>query len=956
MRPLLILLYLLPALLTAQSIGLHPPRLDWKQIQLPTGRVLFPEGYEEQAKRAASLIELLANKHAVETGEQLYDFDLVLQTENTVINGYVGLAPFRSEFYTTPPQTLTLLSTSDWVDLLTIHEFRHVQQTSNERRGLTRLLSYLQGQTGWALLSSVATPNWFTEGDAVIAETQLTAAGRGRTPAFSADLRSLLANDIVYPYRKARNGSYRDLVPDHYRYGYAMLTEMRRSFGPDFWTDIYQQGSRWYAPYPFSTALKRKAGISTVDLYELTMLSLQAEQDSFLRARGMGDGAQVRGVGEEIGVQDKEVRNYRFPQFDGQGRTLAHRRSYTRAPALVVVDPAGGPDEVLTTIGIQREPWLDVRGKLALWTQFRQHPRRTNENYSDLVLYELGTGRKRRITEDAHYLAATLSPDGNRIIAVHFEAMVGRPRLDVLNTANGAIIRSYELPADDHLAAWPRFSNDGTEVFYFGRNYAGVAIRRLDLASGNVTDVSERSPQSQDMLNVAPNGELVYISGRDGIDNVYAMDPDSGTPRQLSDVATGAYYPELGADGTLLYAAPTPRGNRLRRLALGPLDRLDERVFRPAGPNFFERSAAFTPRATNLSEELEVREFPVENFSNTLGGIRLHSWSFNGSTVSPGFEVAASNALSTIELEAEATYNVNEKRPALGTSIAYGGLFPVIEVGGEFRERRTLNQVPRQDTFLFSREEYQQTVGSLDLRVPLNWVNGLFSTGISPSLGLDYIAPSDLSGSEVMTGVESFASLDLGLSVSAQQQRQFQQVQTRLGFLANLSYDGALDGTNQASRTLLRSFTYLPGLWPTHGIRIDLDFQAEQAENLYQYPDQFQYARGFVAPVNDRVFRIGANYQLPVLYPELGLFGITYFKRIRLQGFYDYSQFTIDNLRGREASFTEQSVGGEIYFDNVWLNTAEFPIGVRVSYLIDADLFSSSSRRVVVELLFSGSF
>ncbi|MEL6842718.1 MAG: hypothetical protein AAFP02_05835, partial [Bacteroidota bacterium] len=119
--------------LPAQDIGLHPPEVDWQQLRSPHVRVIFPEGYEQRAQRVASLIDRLATKHNRSVGEKLYNFDLILQTPNTQVNGYVGLAPFRSEFFVTPPQSFSLLSTADWVDLLTIHEFRHVQQASNER-------------------------------------------------------------------------------------------------------------------------------------------------------------------------------------------------------------------------------------------------------------------------------------------------------------------------------------------------------------------------------------------------------------------------------------------------------------------------------------------------------------------------------------------------------------------------------------------------------------------------------------------------------------------------------------------------------------------------------------------------------------------------------------------------------------------------------------------------------
>ena len=423
MKAVIVPFLLLTAALSAQGIGLHPPSADWQQLRGDHVRVLYPAGYGERAQRVASLIDWMAEHHTRGIGERLYDFDLVLQTPNMTINGYVGLAPFRSEFFVTPPQSFNLLSNADWVDLLSIHEFRHVQQNSNERRGLTKIFSYLQGQQGWAVLSFLATPNWFSEGDAVISETALTSSGRGRTPAFSKDLRALLRAGRVYSYAKARNGSYKDLVPDHYRYGYGMLTFARERYGNDVWKKVLHDGAAYrHVLWPFSRALKRATGFNTKRLYLATTADLQVRQDSQL----IVDPATV--PGELLAYNDDgDVRNYRFPFVDGAGRLLALRSSYRELPAIVAVTP-GGRDEVVTRTGIQREPWIDGGRRRIVWTEYRQHPRYTNQNYSEIAVYELGSGERRILTEGGHYLSVSLSPDEQRLVAVWYEPHRPGPR------------------------------------------------------------------------------------------------------------------------------------------------------------------------------------------------------------------------------------------------------------------------------------------------------------------------------------------------------------------------------------------------------------------------------------------------------------------------------------------------------------------------------------------------
>ena len=942
MRYLLLSLLLVTTTLPGQGIGLHPPEVDWQQLNSDYVRIIFPAGYERQARRAASMIDVLATEHNRSIGEQLYDFDLVLQTPNMTVNGYVGLAPFRSEFYVTPPQSFSLLSNAGWVDLLTIHEFRHVQQNSNERRGITKLLSYLQGQQGWAAAAGLATPNWFSEGDAVIAETALTPSGRGRTPAFSAELRALLRQNVIYRYAKARNGSFRHLVPDHYRYGYAMLTYARARFGNDVWKPVLQQGAAYRGIlYPFSRALRRQTGLTTRDLYYTTLADLEAQQDTVLALR------RPLVAGEEItGTDRRDIRDYRFPFLDREGRLLALRTSYRTLPALVMVGPSG--DSIITPIGVQREPWLDGSRRFAVWTEYRQHPRYTNQNFSELVVYELATGRRRVLTDGGHYLSASLSADERQLVAVWYDPLAASPELHLFDVATGEVTARRSVPATS--IAWPRFSADGRRVYFLGQTVGGVAIQAWEVGSTDeVSILRPRNVAPIDMLNVTEEGDLLYVGGQSGTDNVYRLDPGTGEEEQLTDVAIGAYYPLLTGD-RLYYSSPTPRGERLHLLELE-----DEGsrlvVQRPAAPKFFERPAAFAAELRNLPAEVEERAYPITDFSNTLGGVKLHSWSFNGSYVTPGLSIEFANALNTVALSLDGLYNINEDRYSGGATFTYGGLFPVIELAGQYRDRNTIVQSTRTDSLRFFRQEFSELSLGPEVSVPLRWVVGNQFTSLTPSVGLQYYRLRD---AESGTLPQNFANLSLGTRFSSLQRTAVRQVQPRLGATARLQYDRALGDARSGARLLWQSSAYLPGLFATHGLRLDFDLQREQSENTYQYVDVFRYARGYDQPLNDRVYRIGVNYQLPLLYPDLGLLGITYFKRLRLLGFYDYSRYAIDAFEGLE--FTNSSVGAQVYFDNVWFNAATIPLGVELAYRLDRDVFSTDERDLQIRLLVSGSF
>ena len=452
------------------------------------------------------------------------------------------------------------------------------------------------------------------------------------------------------------------------------------------------------------------------------------------------------------------------------------------------------------------------------------------------------------------------------------------------------------------------------------------------------------------MLSVAPDGSLLFSTGRSGIDNVHRLDPATGGERPVTDVPIGAYYPREH-DGTLYFSVPTVSGERLSRLELS-----DRRIARlpaaPRRPSVYERPAAYAAEVYDLPANVEVREYPTRNFSNTLGGMKLHSWSFNGSYVNPGLSAQLSNALNTASVDLTGFYNINEDRYAGGAVVNYGGLFGVVSLAGIYGDRNTLAQEDRTDSLRIFGQEFSELSIGPTVTVPLQWVAGNAITSIAPRLGYRYVALRDAEGEGRLP--EDFSNLTFGLAASSLRRTALRQVQPRVGFEAAVTYDRALGGGERSGeRFLARSSTYLPSVFRTHGLRIDADYQHEQAENLYQYTDNFAYARGYVQPLADWVYRLGINYQLPLLYPDIGG-NVAFLKRVRLLGFFDYSKFAIDAFPN--ARFEERSLGYQLFLDVAWLNTAEIAIGFQGAHLFDDDLFATDEDSFQTRLLLTGRF
>src|SRR3954463_15190668 len=100
------LFYLLTLVLSihtrAQQFSGFPPYFRWQQINTDTARIIFTKGTELQADRIASLIHRAAADTPFTIGGKLRKINIVLHSYTTLANGYVGYAPFRSEYYLVP--------------------------------------------------------------------------------------------------------------------------------------------------------------------------------------------------------------------------------------------------------------------------------------------------------------------------------------------------------------------------------------------------------------------------------------------------------------------------------------------------------------------------------------------------------------------------------------------------------------------------------------------------------------------------------------------------------------------------------------------------------------------------------------------------------------------------------------------------------------------------------------
>src|SRR5687767_3451577 len=109
--------------LRAQQFGAFPPSTKWRQIDTDTVRIIYTPESATQAQRISSVLHNMAAT-TNPLGSRLNKINIVLHNRTTLANGYVGLAPFRSEFYLIPGGNIFQFGNLPWPEQLAVHEYR----------------------------------------------------------------------------------------------------------------------------------------------------------------------------------------------------------------------------------------------------------------------------------------------------------------------------------------------------------------------------------------------------------------------------------------------------------------------------------------------------------------------------------------------------------------------------------------------------------------------------------------------------------------------------------------------------------------------------------------------------------------------------------------------------------------------------------------------------------------
>ena len=912
----------------------NPPWLKWSQVNTPYFKVVFPNGFETQAKRVANTLEHIRMAESRSLGSQPKPLTVILQNQSSASNGFVSVLPRRSEFYTMPSQDYNFMGTNDWLDILASHEYRHVVQYQHANRGFTRAFYYVFGATTMAGLAHVAAPQWFWEGDAVVTETAFTRSGRGKIPNFQLLFKTNLLEGRTFNYHKQYLRSFKHNIPDHYVLGYNMVSYLRkRTNDPEIWGKITARSwSVPFIPFAFSNAIKKEAGLTVTRLYREMANDLRQTWQRQIDTLRLSTFSRVE-------MKRRAYTDFHYPQQLADGRIVAMKSGIGDIVQFVAM---GDQAETIFIPGIINDSgMLSAKGSTIVWNEYGYDPRWLVRNYSLIKAYDVKS-RKVKVIGGKHsrYGAAAISPDESKIVTIHTGSDY-ETRTVILSYPEGKILKEFPNPENDFYSM-PRWSEDGKQIVSLKTSSKGRTIVVIEPESGLEKQVIPYGKENAGHP-VLFGDYVLYNSPVTGIDNIYAVNMNDGRRYQITTSKYGAYNPCISSDGKRIYYNDQTRdGMDVVHIPYEPSAWIP---FEPRQPeDTLYKHLLEQENNPDLFSDVPQKDLVVTKFHKARGIIHPYTWGFfvNNDLTEGNIGISSRDLLSTTRVDVGYNFDIAERTSSLQALVSYQGLFPVIDLAASASRRSVTERYTDQDvTFQWNEKNIEA-----GLRIPLLLTSSRYlrNLTIGNHIGLTNVSGFRNNvgdGGRAPFGEPLLDYLDNGnliynqfsLSATRLLKRSRRDINSRWGQrLAVVHQSTPFMGDFYGQLLAATGYLYVPGILKHHSLWFYGAYQhtrAEARDDLYIFRNEVPLPRGISVQRYQHFYSTSVNYTLPLWYPDIALGPVINIQRLRANLFADYA-FGNSPISGNSREFL--SVGAEAKIDmNLFRFLQPFDIGVRFS-------------------------
>ena len=847
----------------------NPLSVKWRQINRSGFKLIYPHELEKEAQRMANTLGHIYPFVGSSLNTHKTHIPVVLQNRGVIANGFVQLAPKKSEFYTTPPQQF---DSQDWLNNLAVHELRHIAQFDK----LTNRKHSPFPEEVYLAWFGVSIPLWFFEGDAVTIETALTNSGRGRQPSWIMPYRAALLSDKKFSYSKAYFGSDKDITPGYYQLGYVMAANIRKQFGRNVFdsvlTDIRKRPLR---PYPFSNSLKKYTSKGTRKSYLQTAAIVRKEWE-----------AQEKNLKTQTYAPLNEKANYAgsyfMPVKMASGKILALKQTKAEPAHFTLID-SNKREQRLIGIGYQEQPWFSYAANTIVWDEIRYDPRYRQRSYSVICSYNLETGETKKLSARSRLFSPSLSPDGKKLVAVRFD-LSNKCNLVEIDTETGKIINTFANP-ENLILQTPTYNSTATAVAYVSVSEKGKALRVTRADEKNQVLISETQQQLSRPVYIGSG--IAFNAHYNGIDNIYYIDTVSKKISALSASKYGAFNLSTQA-GTenILFNNYSADGYDIAETKFDP---------QPFGRNGFVQfntSVQQQENAANVFLKVPDSSFTSKPYK-TLGNL------FNVHSIIPviedeyqfGLQLNSNNLLNTFDFFAGADYHRDLNRFEYTAGFSLKAFYPIIRTTYQNRPRRTFYNAKSGIMQGDWRENFVQVQASLPLSINARNHTYNFSVNASTNYTQRYMSET----MPVNFIHKLLFPMRYNMTLTHNTRQAERDIAPKWGQTFRVTYlhqpfDKQLGGHLFAAE----GFLYFPGIAKNHSFLANFNYQASSGVRRYDLEIGTVYGYNNIRATSMLKNTLLFNYRFPFAFPDAEIGPLAYIRNLRAGLFCHYENIGHD--------------------------------------------------------------
>ena len=525
-------------LLLLYSINLYAfePWKKWYTIKTEHFNINYYEGEEEVAQKVAYLAEEV---YTIVTGwfesKPHERVEVVITDDTDSTNGFTSVLPYnRIHLFVRPPAAFSSLNDhDDWLYALFLHEFIHVVHL-DMYYGLNALYNQIFGKT---IIPNAVQPDWFIEGIATFGESRFSGGGRLRSSLYRMYLRTAVLEEDFKSIDVISNGTYEwPQGTVYYLYGSFFLEYIARVYGEKVLKDISKEYASKLIPYQMNKIARKLTGRTYLELYqdfynelkkEVEEVSRMVEEEPLTLFERITDTSQShRNLRADNGfLYYYEASLYDYPHI--------YRYSLSDKVREKVLKSYGGGE-------------FDIRDGLlvyietVLYNQFN--------DYTDLFLYDLKTGDKRRLTNGLRADYPAISPDKKLVAFVKKD--LKNSKIGLLRLSDNKIEYIFESPEYAEISNL-RYSPTG-EVLTFSmwdKNERDIYL--LNIKSKRLERLTADVSIDMQPAFSADGKKIFFSSDRSGIYNIYEFDIETRELKRLTNTHTGFFAPEIDKEGRM---------------------------------------------------------------------------------------------------------------------------------------------------------------------------------------------------------------------------------------------------------------------------------------------------------------------------------------------------------------------------------------------------------------------